>query len=161
MLASPSRSSRTGLELECSIAARISPRTENKSARIRSPISLEILVSGSYFSAQPITASKIGSRSFPLSVSSYMTRRPLAGSFLSADNLLRFEPAQPVGQDVGRNALAGIQKVLKSCGAAKHHVADYRQRPAVSEYTHPVPNGTLVGLVNLAPSITALEFPCK
>ena len=86
---------------------------------------------------------------------------PIGWVLPSADNLLRFEPAQPVGQDVGRNALAGIQKVLKSCGAAKHHVADYRQRPAVSEYTHPVPNGTLVGLVNLAPSITALEFPCK
>ena len=142
-----------------SMASSISSRTADISARMRAANSWETLVSGSCSSAQLIAASMTGSRSFPLSVNSYRTWRPLVGSLCRvmiscASN--RLNRSERILVEMPSPAL---RKSRKTGMAFKHHVPNDQQGPSVAEHTHNEPNRAFFWLVNHVGSIPN-HSPC-
>lgn len=61
----------------------------------------------------------------------FIARRMLVVSDLFEDRLI-FQPFQPVGEDIARKLLGGIQEFIVSALALKN-IADDEQRPAVTD----------------------------
>jgi hypothetical protein len=54
----------------------------------------------------------------------------------SGDDPIRSQPAQAICQDVRRDPLVALHKLLVRSEPSEHHVADDQQRPAIAQHLH-------------------------
>jgi len=53
---------------------------------------------------------------------------------LGADDSIGFQTAETVGQNIGGNFFARVEKLVKCFVATKHHVAEDQEGPAIAEH---------------------------
>jgi hypothetical protein len=60
----------------------------------------------------------------------------IGGISFRLDNFVGFQPAQPVGQNIGGDFFFGVQKFVKRLISAEHHVSQDQERPPIAQHFH-------------------------